>query len=171
VSGLSLWQSYVSTWPSAADFFAYRARDFGCDAFLLEVIIGAKRITEGKSEESAALIEAEAQYRILESRHGVEQVKKYLKYCRGYFGKGFVSASLAADYQINAAVSEGIGVITFNKEGNIIFRDSKDFSVKERQSAMLNKVSEWVRRLEERAKKCYLFKTQLMIVPETLHIT
>lgn len=159
VSSISLWQSSISTWPSAADLFAYRARDFGCGAFLLEIAIGAKKIIGGKSEEASALVEAEAQRRILGARHGLDQVKRYLRECQGYFGKGFVSASLAADYQIEAVVSKGIGIITFNEDGDIVFRDSKDFSVREKQSAMLNKVSEWVRKLEERAEKCYLFKT------------
>lgn len=159
VSSISLWQSSVSTCPSAADLFAYKAKDFGCGAFLLEIAIGAKRITGGKSEEASALVEAEAQSRILGARHGLDQVKGYLRDCRGYFGKGFVSASLAADYQIKAVVSKGIGIITFNEDGDIIFRDSKDFSVEERQSTMLSKVSEWVKKLEERAEKCYLFKT------------
>jgi len=159
VSSISLWQSSVSICPSAADIFAYRAKDFSCGVFLLEIAIGAKKITGGKSEEAAALVEAEAQHRILGARHGLDQVKRYLRECQGYFGKGFVSASLAADYQIKAVVSEGIGIITFNEDGDVVFRDSKDFSVREKQSAMLNKVSEWVRKLEERAEKCYLFKT------------
>ncbi|MHC1628111.1 MAG: hypothetical protein ACXQTI_04685 [Candidatus Nezhaarchaeales archaeon] len=147
-----------SFWGFGPDLYAYRASTFGDGAFLLEIGIGAKKLRKGLSEETVALIEAEAQARILEKDYGINLVDKYLNESEGYFGKGFISASLAADYQIEGVTLHGFGIITFDEEGNIIFKDSKDFSIKERQSEMLTLIKGWERILEERAKKCFLMK-------------
>jgi len=124
---------------AGGDLFAYRAEDFGSGAFLAGLIVGIEEIEKGTSEPSTCIIEDEAQVRVCDSHHGINQVAGYLLGSREYFRKGFVTAPLMAEYQIKEAEKRGVGVITFNEEGEIIFVDGKEMS-SERQSEIINEV-------------------------------
>jgi len=142
---------------SGPDFFAYRAGTFGEGAFLLEILLG-KRLREGRSEESTCLIEAEAQYRILDAKHGIAQALGYLFNSGGYIGQAYVSASQAAEYQVREAIKQGCGMITYNEKGDILYYKAKNYANREKQHELLESVKSFVKLLEKRNKNCPLIQ-------------
>jgi hypothetical protein len=108
---------------TGADLFAYRASDFGSGAFLAGLVLGIEEIKKGESKPSTCLVEDEAQEGVCQNRHGISQALGYLYESGGHFGKAFVAAPLMAEYQIEEAEKKGVGVITFNEKGEIIFRE------------------------------------------------
>ena len=140
---------------SGADLFAYRAKKFGGGAFMAGLIMGIEEIEEGASEPSACVIEIEAQKRICHSRHGIAQAIDYVIGAGGYFGKGFVAAPLADEYQIKEAEKRGVGIVSFDENGEIIFRDCKG-EVSEKQLEL----TEEVKNVAYLARECFSFLSQ-----------
>jgi hypothetical protein len=93
--------------------------------------------------------------RVCQNRHGISQALGYLYESGGYFGKAFVAAPLMAEYQIEKAEKKGVGVITFNEKGEIIFRESKE-TLSERQS----EIAEEVKNRVYLARECLNFLRQ-----------
>ncbi len=135
------------------DLCAFRTSQFCEGAFLLELLLG-KKLKKGYSEESACVIEVEAQRRILDSKHGVAQALKYVNWSEGRLGKAFVAGAFLEAYQIEEAVRRGCGVISLSPDGDIVFIDARDLSIQELQHEFLQYVSDVISQLELRAERC-----------------
>jgi len=166
LAGLELRKrGYLITFRSfgmaGGDLFAYKVPGFAEGAFLLEVLLGKKLKRGLQTEESTCIVEVEAQTRILDDRHGIKQVLKYVFDAKGYFGKAFVAASLAADYQIRACLEHKCGVITFDRNGNIVFKDALyDWSDREKQHELLTSIRKLIELIELRNEKCPIMRAE-----------
>jgi hypothetical protein len=107
-----------------ADIYGFRGQGFSNGAFLWEVALGIGDISEGgDNAPSAALVEAEPTPERTRdgSSSGIGQALKYLNQANGRYGKAFVSGPLVPDL---AERESSVGVITFDQEGRIRFKDA-----------------------------------------------
>jgi hypothetical protein len=140
-----------SSFHPNGELFAYRGKDFGSGAFLIGLVGGLEEIKSGESEPINAVVEDEAQERICHSNHGICQVQRYVAGSAGFFGKGYVAAPLADESQIREAINGGVGIITFNKNGDIVFHDCEG-----KPSQQQDELAQNVKNLAYLARKGFL---------------
>ena len=65
------------------------------------------------------MVENEAYYRVLNRKHGMYQILKYLRE-QPMYNRGIVTAPLMADYMIRELKNYNIGYITVNEKAEIV---------------------------------------------------
>ncbi|MEM0202757.1 MAG: hypothetical protein QXO16_01355 [Archaeoglobaceae archaeon] len=134
------------------DYFAIRLENAKKGAFLIGLIFGIEELEEGDLTASCCIVEDEAQYRILENEHGLSQALRYL-YDSAHFGKAFVTAPLAADYQIKTVKEAGVGIVTFDEDGKVIFIDCEERGSYDKQLELTREMGDYI----SLAKDCFKF--------------
>lgn len=137
--------SLIGLWPGStgADIHGFSFIELKEGAFLIELLLG-KRLKEGRGEASACIVEVEAKNRVLDKKHGLNQLIGYMYDRYGCYGKGFVAASFMEDYQIEEILKNDYGVITYDADGNIIFEDSQIHSDEEKEWENLKSAGKWI---------------------------